>query len=143
MATETRIRDTADLSKAAIAACHHPERLQRDVYNEPSPQSEPTSTAAPLPVDPTLGDQLDFQKAHVHREHYLAKMAEMEFCKAQGSLVEVSVVQKGAFQVARMLNESLLGMSPHLAPQLAAMSYSWEIERHLTAALRQRLGEAA
>lgn len=70
-------------------------------------------------------------------------MAEMEFCKAQGSLVEVSVVQKGAFQVARMLNESLLGMSPQLAPQLAAMSDSWEIERHLTAALCQRLGEAA
>ena len=65
-----------------------------------------------------MGNQPDFQKARVHRKHYSAQMSEMEFRKAQGALVEISVVQKGAFQVARILNESLLSMSPQLAPQL-------------------------
>jgi hypothetical protein len=36
-----------------------------------------------------------------------------------------------------------MSFSPQLAPQLAALSDPWEVERHLTAALRQRLNEAA
>lgn len=55
----------------------------------------------------------------------------MGFRKAQGELVEISIVQKAAFQVARILKESLLSKD------------TWQIERYLTAALRQRLSEAA
>lgn len=36
-----------------------------------------------------------------------------------------------------------MSLSPQLAPQLAALSDPWEVERQLTAALRQRLNEAA
>jgi len=70
-------------------------------------------------------------------------MAEMEFRKAQGELVEISFVQKAAYETARSLNQSLMSMSPQLAPQLAALSDPREAERQLTAALRQRLNEAA
>jgi hypothetical protein len=70
-------------------------------------------------------------------------MAEMEFRKAQGELVEISFVQKAAFETARSLNHSLMSLSPQLAPQLAALSDPWVVERQLTAALRQRLNEAA
>jgi hypothetical protein len=70
-------------------------------------------------------------------------MAEMEFRKAQGELVEISFVQKAAFETARALNHSLMSLSPQLAPQLAALSDPWEVERQLTAALRLRLNEAA
>ncbi|MCU0117555.1 hypothetical protein N8H74_04780 [Pseudomonas sp. B2M1-30] len=57
--------------------------------------------------------------------------------------MEVSFVQKAAYETARSLNQSLMSMSPQLAPQLAALSDPWEVERQLTAALRQRLNEAA
>lgn len=141
-ATEALLAQSADPSKAAVADRHLQDRLQRDVYANLNAQSAPTSTAAP-PGDLAGDEQPNFQKARAHREHYLARMAEMEFRKAQGELVEVSVVQKAAFETARSLNQSLLGMSPQLAPQLAAMSDPWQVERHLTAALRQRLSEAA
>ncbi|NUU35184.1 terminase small subunit [Pseudomonas sp. C2B4] len=143
LATEALIRDTADPSKAAVAARHQQQRLQRDVYSHVSAQSESTITAAPPPVDEEQGQLPDFQKARAHREHYLARMAEMEFRKAQGELVEISFVQKAAYETSRSLNQSLMSLSPQLAPQLAALSDSWEVERQLTAALRQRLNEAA
>ncbi|MBY8936191.1 terminase small subunit [Pseudomonas fluorescens] len=143
LATEVLIRDTADPSKAAVAARHQQDRLQRDVYSHVAAKSEPTNMAAPPPVDPVQGQTPDFQKARAHREHYLARMAEMEFRKAQGELVEISFVQKAAYETARSLNQSLMSLSPQLAPQLAALSDPWEVERQLTAALRQRLNEAA
>lgn len=142
-ATEALLAQSADPSKAAVADRHHQDRLQRDVYANLNAQSASTSTAAQPPVDLAGDEQPNFQKARAHREYYLAQMAEMEFRKAQGALVEVSAVQKAAFETARSLNQSLLGMSSQLAPQLAAMSDPWEVERHLTAALRQRLSEAA
>lgn len=141
-ATEALIRDTADPSKAAVAARHQEERIQRDVYSQLSHLAESTPAAAPPPPSPGQSKQPDFQKARAHREHYLAQMAEMEFHKAQGSLVDLSAVQSGAYNVGRMLRDTLLGMPPQLAPELAAMSDPWEIERHLSAALRQRLDEA-
>ena len=89
------------------------------------------------------GKQPDFQKARAHREYYLAQLAEAEFNKVQGSTVEVTAVQSGAYNAGRMLRDTLLGMPPQLAPELAAMTDPWEIERHLTAALRTRLEEAS
>lgn len=142
LATEALILETADLSKAAVAARHQQDRLERDVYSQLSPAVEPTSTAAPPPMTSGNGKQPDFQKARAHREFYLAQMAEMEFNKAQGSTVELEDVRSGAYNAGRMLRDTLLGMPPQLAPELAAMSDPWEIERHLTAALRSRLEEA-
>lgn len=57
--------------------------------------------------------------------------------------MEISFVQKAAYETARALNQSMMSLSPQLAPQLAALSDPWEVERQLTAALRQRLNEAA
>lgn len=143
LTTEALIRDTADPSKAAVAARHQQDRLQPDVYSHVAAQSEPTNMSAPPPIDPAQGQTTDFQKARAHREHYLAHVAEMEFRKAQGELVVISFVQKVAYETALSLNHSLMSLSPQLAPQLAALSDPWEVERQLTDALRQRLNEAA
>jgi hypothetical protein len=51
LAIEARIRDIADPSKATVAARRPLGRIQRDTYNELSPLTEPTSTAAPPPVN--------------------------------------------------------------------------------------------
>ena len=142
-ATVALIRDTADPSKAAVAARHQADRVQRDVTSQLSPLVESTpNMAAPQPAIGPAGKQPDFQKARAHREYYLAQLAEAEFHKVQGSQVELDAVKTGAFNAGRLLRDQLLGMPPQLAPELAAMTDPWEIERRLTAAIRASLEDA-
>ena len=137
------IRETADPTKAAVAARHQEARVQRDVTSQLSPLVESTpNMAAPQPAIGPAGKQPDFQKARAHREYYLAQLAEAEFHKVQGSQVELEAVKTGAFNAGRLLRDQLLGMPPQLAPELAAMTDPWEIERRLTAAIRASLEDA-
>jgi len=136
LAIEAWIRDTADPSKASVAARHLQERLQRDVYSHVAAQSEPTNMAAPPPVYPAQGQSSDFQKARARREHYLARMAKVEFRKAQGKLVEIRFVQNAASETARSLNQSLMSLSQQLVPQLDVLSDPLGVEHRLAAALR-------
>ena len=142
-ATIELIRDTSDPSKTAVAARHQADRVQRDVTSQLSPLVESTpSMAAPQPAIGPAGKQPDFQKARAHREYYLAQLAEAEFHKVQGSQVQLDAVKTGAFNAGRLLRDQLLGMPPQLAPELAAMTDPWEIERRLTAAIRASLEDA-
>ena len=142
-ATVALIRDTADPSKVAVAARHQADRVQRDVTSQLSPLVESTPSMAALqPAIGPAGKQPDFQKARAHREYYLAQLAEAEFHKVQGSQVELEAVKTGAFNAGRLLRDQLLGMPPQLAPELAAMTDPWEIERRLTAAIRASLEDA-
>ena len=137
------IRETADPAKAAVSARHQEARVQRDVTSQLSPMVESTpNMAAPQPPIGPAGKQPDFQKARAHREYYLAQLAEAEFHKVQGSQVELEAVKTGAFSAGRLLRDQLLGMPPQLAPELAAMTDPWEIERRLTAAIRASLEDA-
>lgn len=140
-ATEALLSQTADPSKAAVADRHHQDRLQRDVYSQLSSQVETTLTAAPPTTIPT-GQLPDFQKARALREHNLAQLAEIELHKAKGSLVSMATVKTGAYNAGRMLRDQLFGMPPQLAPELASMTDPWEIEKHLTAAIRRSLEDA-
>ena len=137
------IRETADPAKAAVTARHQEARVLRDVTSQLSPMVESTpNMAAPQPAIGPAGKQPDFQKARAHREYYLAQLAEAEFHKVQGSQVELEAVKTGAFSAGRLLRDQLLGMPPQLAPELAAMTDPWEIERRLTAAIRASLEDA-
>ncbi|MHB2240843.1 terminase small subunit [Pseudomonas monsensis] len=141
-ATEALIRDTADPSKVAVAERHQQDRIQRDVYSQLSTQTEPTSTAAPPQVLTGDGKQPDFQKARALREHNMAKLAEIELGKAQGSLVSKEAVETGAYNAGRLLRDQLFGPLPQLSHDLAAMTDPWLIEKHLTATFRRTLEEA-
>lgn len=141
-ATEALIRDTADPSKVAVAERHQQDRIQRDVYSQLSTQTEPTSTAAPPQVLTGDGKQPDFQKARALREHNMAKLAEIELGKAQGSLVSKEAVETGAYNAGRLLRDQLFGPLPQLSHDTAAMTDPWLIEKHLTATFRRTLEEA-
>ncbi|MFJ2328908.1 terminase small subunit [Pseudomonas sp. NPDC087690] len=141
-ATEALIRDTADPSKVAVAERHQQDRIQRDVYRQLSTQTEPTSTAAPPQVLTGDGKLPDFQKARALREHNMAKLAEIELGKAQGSLVSKEAVETGAYNAGRLLRDQLFGPLPQLSHDLAAMTDPWLIEKHLTATFRRTLEEA-
>ncbi|UQS17248.1 terminase small subunit [Pseudomonas sp. HS6] len=141
-ASEALIRDTADPSKTAVAERHQQDRIQRDVYSQLSTQTEPTSTAAPPQVLIGDGKLPDFQKARALREHNMAKLAEIELGKAQGSLVSKEAVETGAYNAGRLLRDQLFGPLPQLSHDLAAMTDPWLIEKHLTATFRRTLEEA-
>lgn len=141
-ATEALIRDTADPSKVAVAERHQQDRIQRDVYSQLSTSVEPTSTAAPPQVLTVDGKLPDFQKARALREHNMAKLAEIELGKAQGSLVAKEAVEVGAYNAGRLLRDQLFGPLPQLSHDLAAMTDPWLIEKHLTATFRRTLEEA-
>ena len=140
LATEALILETADPSKAAVAARHQQDRIQRDVYSQLSTQVEPTNTAAPQ--QPLTVKGHDFQKARAMREHNLAQLAEIELHKAQGSLVARDAVELGAYNAGRHLRDQLFGLLPQLSHKLAAMTDPWDIEKHLAATLRKSLEEA-
>ncbi|RTY01690.1 terminase small subunit [Pseudomonas sp. C 49-2] len=140
LATEALILETADPSKAAVAARHQQDRIQRDVYSQLSPLVEPTNTAAPQ--QPITAKSHDFQKARAMREHNLAQLAEIELHKAQSSLVSRDAVELGAYNAGRHLRDQLFGLLPQLSHKLAAMTDPWDIEKHLTATLRKSLEEA-
>lgn len=137
-ATNALLANSADPSKAGVAARHERERLQRDVHSQVSPQAEYLPASSPT----VAGVLPDFQKARAHREYYLGQLAEAEFRKVQGSLVEKAAVEQAAFNAARLLRDLLLGLPKQLSAELAAINDPWELERRLTAGLRRVLEDA-
>jgi hypothetical protein len=136
-ATDRLLFSTADPSKANVAARHERERIQRRPEgNAPAPQI--VSHQAPLSVEGIP----DFQESRAYREFYESRLTESEFHKNRGAHVELEAVKTAAYTSGRMLRDLLLGMPPQLAPELAAMSDHWQIEKHLTAALRRVLDDA-
>ncbi|AAY91278.1 terminase small subunit [Pseudomonas protegens] len=135
-ATEALLAESADPSKAAVAARHEEARIDRDVRSGLVPTVETDA----VPQLPSKGP--DFQKSRAHREHYLARLAEAEFYKVQGDLVDREAVTVAAYNAGRMVRDLLFGMSPQLAAEVAALSDPWEIERHLTGAFRRALEDA-
>jgi hypothetical protein len=134
-ATERLLDESADPSKAAVAARHEEARVEKDVRSELAVVAE--TSAAPL-----QNKGPDFQKARAHREYYLAQLAEAEFHKVQGSLVDRESVTNAAFGAGRMLRDLVFGLCPQLAPQLAAMTDPWEVEKHLAGEFRRVFEEA-
>lgn len=134
-ATELILATSADPSKASVAARHDQHRIERNVHSALSITAE-TPAVQPATKAP------DFQKARAHREYFLAQLAEAEFHKVQGNLVEREAVSKAAFTAGRMLRDLVFGLSPQLAPELAAMTDPWEIEKHLTGTFRRVFNDA-
>ncbi|WP_028632513.1 hypothetical protein [Pseudomonas parafulva] len=139
-ATETLLAESADPSKAAVTARHEENRIDRDVRSQLVPASD---APAVQPAVQQPGKGLDFQKARAHREFYLAQLAEAEFNRVQGNLVERKCVEDAAFTAGRTLRDLVFGLAPQLAAELTGMNDSWEIEKHLTGAFRQVFEDAA
>lgn len=130
-ATEALLAKTADPSKAGVAERHERIRLEREAQ-----------IAAEEPAVPQVTEVADFQKSRALREHYLALQERDNYLKQQGVLVEREAVEMGAYNAGRLLRDQLLGMPPQLAPELAVMTDPWQIEKHLTAAIRRSLEDA-
>ncbi|SDJ60857.1 terminase small subunit [Pseudomonas indica] len=132
-ATEALLTATADPSKSGVADRHQRERAQKGVHD----LIAPAATASPPAAN---GD--GYQKARAHREYYLARLAEDEFLKGRGALVEREAVDRAAFAIARTLRDLLLGLPAQVSGELVAITDTWAMERRLTEVLRRVLEDA-
>ncbi|OAI93538.1 hypothetical protein [Pseudomonas putida] len=132
--TEELLAQSADPSKASVAARHEENRIERDVRSHLQPGGD---TPAVQPPELATGGAHNFQKAKAHREFYLAQLAEAEFHKVQGNLVERKAVEDAAYSAGRMLRDRFFGLAPQLAAEVAGMSDPWDIEKHLAGAFRR------
>lgn len=139
-ATEALLDQTADPSKAAVAARHEDGRIERGVHAHILPAAEASGALPTLQVKG--GQGADFQRARAHREYYLAQLAETEFLKVQGTLVDIEAVRLSAYNNGRILRDALLGLPPQIAGELSGMSDPWKIEQYLAQALRRALDDA-
>lgn len=103
-------------------------------------EREPAFPPASLGAIPTAAP--DYQKARTRLALAQAEKAESEVLKANGELVERSVVDEAAFASGRMVRDLLLALPPKLAPELSAMNDPWDIEKHLMKELRGVLEDA-
>lgn len=128
--------ETADPSKAGVAERHQRDRAEKGVHALVSPLAPPSAA-------PSAGGGDSYQKARAHRETYLALLAEDEFLKGRGELVERKAVDTAAFNTARTVRDLILGLPPKIAGELIAITDTWEMERKLTELLRGVLEDAA
>ena len=135
-ATLALLGETADPSKTGVADHHQRERAEKGVHSLISPLAPPSPA-------PGAGGGDNYQKARAHRETYLALLAEDEFLKGRGELVERRAVDTAAFNTARTLRDLILGLPPKIAGELIAITDTWEMERKLTELLRGVLEDAA
>lgn len=136
IATDRLLAASSDPSKAGVAERHQRERVEKGVHALVAPAAAP-----PADLPPTTG-QPDYQKARARREHYLALLAEDEFLKGRGDLVERPAVDLVAFTIARTLRDLLMGLPAQVAGDLVSITDPWDMERRLTSILRRALEDA-
>lgn len=140
-ATDALIGRTADPSKIGVKQRWAAEREAHDasagdrLYGQNADDFPAAQAVAPVPADSP------FQQARASREHYNGQMARLEYEWLVGLLVSRPRVEDAAHTIGRALRDRILGLAPRVAPELAAINDPWELERRLTAALRQVLDD--
>jgi len=134
--TKALLKKTADPSKQAVADRHQAKRVQKGVAVH-------VDADAPDMPEPPASERYDYQTSRAKREHHLAQLAAAEARKAAGELVERAAVEQAAFTAGRMLRDLILGLPRQIAPELAAISDPWDLERALTTHLRRVLDDAS
>ena len=96
-----------------------------------------------LEADDDTGDDeapiLALSKAR--KEHYLAKMSKLKYEHQSGILVPVDDVKKAAFEMGRILRESILGIPDRISGELAGETEAHAVHVRLTRELTQALDE--
>lgn len=133
-ATDRLLTQSADPGKAHVAQRHQIGRVDRAVGQHIRPDAPIFGDPPPAAraADPD-GD--GYWSAKGRREKSLAQMAELELQERMKALVRRDQVVTATQAVHRMLRDSLLGMPTRLAPELAAMTDAFEVERLMREAI--------
>lgn len=91
----------------------------------PVPGAEFASPAGQgsLPLEPRSGspgsEAATFAESKARHQHFQASLAELEYRRRIGELVEAEDVRSNAFRTARLVRDALFGIPDRLAPVLA------------------------
>ncbi|WP_095162648.1 hypothetical protein [Pseudomonas sp. Irchel 3F5] len=129
-----------DASEQYLAMTGDPSRRGTNEQVSLVVPTQPAQQTA-IPPQPTAAPGYQQSKARLALAQ--AELTETNLRKTNGLLVEVAVVDEAAFAAGRMLRDLVLSLPAQLAPEISAMSDPWQIERHLAAALRRVLDDAA
>lgn len=132
-ATLARLKRTEDPGKAGVKQHHAASRSEKHVRHD-APADDVSPVAA---ADPRYWDN------KARREGALAELAELELAKRRGELVDRARVESAAFAIGRMLRDAVLGLPTQLAPALASVTDSFEVEAQLRTALRRVFEDTA
>ncbi|MGM7284486.1 hypothetical protein ABRY74_21820 [Pseudomonas guariconensis] len=128
-----------DASEQYLAMTSDPGRRNSNTAAPVVPaQSSPQS----VPMSPPIVSP-GYQQAKARLALAQAELTETNLRKANGTLVEVDVVDEAAFAAGRMIRDQVLALPAQLAPELSAMTDPWQVERTLASALRRVLDDAA
>lgn len=145
-ASQQRIRDTADPSKAGVVARHVAERAAK-VASEPAAASVSTAPAAGAGDDDNATDapigNTDYQSSRARREHYQALEAQRAYEVAMGKLMDAHEVASAVASAATTLRTRLEGLPDVLGPQLAAITDEAQARATLAEAIEHALEEAS
>jgi hypothetical protein len=143
VASQQRIRDTADPSKAGVVARHAVERAAKVASAGEPP---PPSTGAGDDDDDDAGEPVGntaYQTSRAKREHYQALEAQRAYELAIGKLMDASEVTAAIASATATLRTSLESLPDVLGPQLAAISDEGQARATLAEAIEHVLEETA
>ncbi len=88
---------------------------------------------------PVLSDNATFAEAQRHKELYKARAAQIDYETQIGKLVEMAVIEREAFTLARAVRDAILNIPDRLIPLLAAMEGREAMHALLLKELQQAL----
>lgn len=92
---------------------------------------------------PASAGMSEYQRAKIHRETFEGKLAELEYQKAAGAVLDRIGAERGVMEAARMLRDTVLNVPRRIAADAAAMTDARLIEQLMTTELRQALDDFA
>jgi len=140
-ASQQRLRDTADPSKAGVVARHAAERAAKAATaGEPS---APAPGAAAGDGEPDGAGNADYQGSRARREHYQALEVQRAYEVAIGKLMDAGEVAAAVASAATTLRSSLESLPDVLGPQLAAITDEAQARATLAEAIEHALEECS
>lgn len=88
---------------------------------------------------PSIEFGSDYEIAKAHEKTFKAKMAELDYLKRKGELVERVDVEREVFDMARKVRNNILNIPAKIMDKLAATTDPFEVEKLLTDELYQAL----
>ena len=96
-------------------------------------------TRQALPVVLGTGERLDPAQEKAQLDRVRREIAELERARIEGSLTEVSIVNRALTDIGTSLREALLAIPGRVASPLAAETDARQIEHRLTTEIRDAL----
>lgn len=107
--------------------------------NGPGRVEKPPTTVNGDDEQPGLSNLPSRNVSRAIREHYMARLARVEFERETGARVLADDVRKEAFEQGRRLRDALMNLPDRLANELAAQSEPAIVHLTLTTAIREAL----